>query len=169
MMGKPLNIIVIVFAVVGVVLASRLVVQTVFFSPGETTSQHEVAADERQAKAEDSGGGSHGGEEGESAEPDEGIYMINSLVINPARSGGRRHLVVSLGLEYHQRHIKDDLERLEPQIRDNLITLLAGQEMTVLSDISYREKIRKSLLKAVNYYLEEGQVEKLYFVKYVFQ
>lgn len=167
MMGKPLNIIVIIFAVIGVVLASRLVVQTFFFSPGEQTAQHEVAAEEKHAKQEDTAGGGHEGEEG--GEPEEGIYMINNLVINPARSGGRRHLMVSLGLEYHQRYIKEELVRLEPQIRDNLITLLAGQEMNILAEISYREKIRKSLLKAVNYYLEDGQVEKLYFVKYVFQ
>lgn len=167
MMGKPLNIIMIIFAVLGVVLASRLVVQTFFFSPAEQTAQHYAAPDEKQAKKEGTKGGSHSG--GETEEPEEGIYMINNLVINPAKSGGRRHLMVSLGLEYHHSHIKEELVGLEPQIRDNLITLLAGQEMTILADITYREKIRKSLLKAVNYYLEDGQVEKLYFVKYVFQ
>jgi flagellar protein FliL len=97
------------------------------------------------------------------------FYMISDLIINPAESGGRRHLMVSLGLEYHDELLKAELEKRDPQIRDNLITLLAGQQISVLSDIKYREKIRQSLLKAVNYYLEEGQVPKLYFVNYVFQ
>jgi len=116
------------------------------------------------------------------------IYMIDDLIINPANSGGRRHLLVSLGLEYFV-NAKDkekggerssgegddltgvgaELSLREPQIRDNLITLLGGQEISVLSDIQYREKIRASLLKSINYYLETGQVDKLYFVKYVFQ
>lgn len=97
------------------------------------------------------------------------FYMINDLVINPAASGGRRHLLVCLGLEYHDPLLKEELVKREPQIRDNLITLLAGQDANVLTDIRYRESIRKSLLKAVNFYLSGGEVEKLYFTKYVFQ
>jgi flagellar FliL protein len=95
--------------------------------------------------------------------------MINDLIINPAASGGRRHLMVSLGLEYADPLLKVELENRDPQIRDNLITLLAGQDANVLTDIRYRESIRQSLLKAVNYYLESGTVEKVYFTKYVFQ
>ncbi|MCX6640541.1 MAG: flagellar basal body-associated FliL family protein [bacterium] len=101
-------------------------------------------------------------------EPGE-FYLINDLIINPAESGGRRHLMVSIGLEYRDALIKLELEKRDPQIRDNLITLLAGQQISVLSDIKFREKIRESLLNSVNYFLEAGQVEKLYFVSYVFQ
>jgi flagellar FliL protein len=97
------------------------------------------------------------------------FYMINDLIINPAASGGRRHLLVNLGLEYADPLLKAELEKRDPQIRDNLITLLAGQDSNVLTDIRYRESIRQSLLKAVNFYLEGGKVEKLYFTKYVFQ
>jgi flagellar basal body-associated protein FliL len=97
------------------------------------------------------------------------FHMISDLIINPAASGGRRHLMVSLGLEYADPLLKAELEKRDPQIRDNLITILAGQEANVLTDIRYRESIRQSLLKAVNYHLESGTVEKLYFTKYVFQ
>jgi flagellar FliL protein len=97
------------------------------------------------------------------------FYMITDLIINPAASAGRRHLLISLGLEYHDPLMKEELTRREPQIRDNLITLLAGQDATVLTDIRYRESIRNSLLKAVNYYIDDGEVAKLYFTKYVFQ
>jgi len=97
------------------------------------------------------------------------FYMIQDLIINPAATGGRRHLLVSLGLEYHDPKMKEELTRRDPQIRDNLITLLAGQEVDVLTDIRYRENIRNSMLKAVNYYLSDGEVDRLYFVKYVFQ
>jgi len=97
------------------------------------------------------------------------FHIIPDLVVNPAATGGRRHLLVSIGLEYHDPLMEQELTRRDPQIRDNLITLLAGQEVNVLTDIRYRENIRNSLLKAVNYYLDSGQVERLYFVKYVFQ
>jgi flagellar basal body-associated protein FliL len=97
------------------------------------------------------------------------FYMIPDLIINPAASGGRRHLLISIGLEYHDPEMEDELAKRDPQIRDNLITLLASQDVNVLTDIRYRENIRRSLLKAVNYYIDEGEVNRLYFVKYVFQ
>ncbi len=115
------------------------------------------------------------------------IYTLEDLVINPAQSGGRRHLLVSIGLEYHHEGegeesgshsgggegeltgVGAELQSLEPVLRDNLITLLAGQNINILSDIKYRERIRKSLLEAINFYLYEGQVDRLYFTKYVFQ
>ncbi len=142
------------------VFTTRLLVKKMFFTPRVVEQEH--------AKE------SHFGQ----------IYMIDDLVINPAQSGGRRHLLVSLGLEYQNYDEKGgghgggdyelagvaaELQLREPQLRDNLITLLAGQDITILSDIQYREKIRESLRKAINYYLNTGQVDKLYFTKYVFQ
>ncbi len=161
MFGKPLHIILMVITVIGVVLISRIIVTTFLFNPGTESVEHQTPEKEK------SKGGGHGGEKGD--ESNEGIYIIDNLLINPAKSGGRRHLLVAFGLEYHDLLVKEELERLDPQIRDNLITLLAGQEMSILSEIAYREKIRESLLKAINYHLEDGEVEKLFFVKYVFQ
>ncbi len=163
MQNPIVRIVIMVFAGLGLlvfqVAASRVVVKKMFFTPKTEKPEEEE--------------GEHFGK----------IYMIDDLIINPANSGGRRHLLVSLGLEYFPEEgekgsggegeeltgVGAELQMREPQIRDNLITLLAGQDINVLSDIKYREKIRQSLLKAVNYYLHEGKVEKLYFVKYVFQ
>jgi flagellar FliL protein len=165
-MKKPIvKILIMVFAGLGIlvfsVITSRALVKKMFFTPEIEEPVHEEKPEFGQ------------------------IYMIDDLVINPAQSGGRRHLLVSLGLEYHEEHGHDggghgggegelsgvaaELQQREPQLRDNLITLLAGQDISVLSDIKYREKIRKSLLKAINYYLHGGKVDKLYFTKYVFQ
>ncbi len=126
--------------------ASRLLVKKMFFP---------TSAPEKKEKAEKEALGE--------------FYMIEDLVVNPASTGGRRHLLVSLGLEYHDPLLKEELTKRDPQIRDNLITLLAGQEVSVLADIQYRENIRRALLDAVNYYLTEGKVARVYFVKYVFQ
>lgn len=161
MQNPIVKIIIMVFAGLALcvfqVAASRVVVKKMFFTP----KVEKPAEEEKEEFGE--------------------IYTIDDLVINPAKSGGRRHLLVSLGLEYFPDEKKGgakegeptglaaELQMREPQIRDNLITLLAGQDITVLSDIKYREKIRQSLLKAINYYLQEGQVAKLYFTKYVFQ
>lgn len=126
--------------------SSRAIVQKLFFAPPE---------EKKTARPEDA-------EMGET-------LILGDLVINPAGSGGRRHLLVSLGLEFHDPMLAAEITKRDPQIRDNLITLLTGQDATVLTDVRYRERIRQSLLKAINYHLKTGEVEKLYFVKYVFQ
>lgn len=168
MQNPIVRIIIMACAAIGIlvfsVATSRMVVKKIFFTP--KVEKHE--APEEQAEAQF----------GE-------VYVIEDLVINPAQSGGRRHLLVSIGLEYALDQGEDgghgssgdgiptglglEIQTREPQIRDNIITLLAGQELSVLADIKYRERIRESLKKAVNYYLHDGQVERLYFTKYVFQ
>ncbi len=144
---KPVLLAGIVLAMLGFqFFASRLLIKKMFF----TGTPSEAKAEEVNEEV------------GE-------FYMIEELIINPAATGGRRHLLVSLGLEFHDPLLKEELSKRDPQIRDNLITLLAGQEVPVLTDIRYREDIRKSLLEAINYHLKEAKVERLYFVKYVFQ
>ncbi|MFH1861936.1 MAG: flagellar basal body-associated FliL family protein [bacterium] len=107
--------------------------------------------------------------ESEGEEQSSGVYLLDDLIINPAASGGRRHLLVSLGLECEGKLVLEEIVKRDAQIRDNLITLLAGLEIDILADIQYRERIRSSLLKAINFHLSKGEVQKLYFAKYVFQ
>lgn len=128
---------------------ANILVKQIFFSPSAANGAASAANKDRAEVGE--------------------FYIINDLIVNPAATGGRRHLLVSLGLEYYDPMVAEELARRDPQIRDNLITLLGGQEVAVLADIKYREDIRRSLLKAINYYLTEGKVDRLYFVKYVFQ
>ena len=101
---------------------------------------------------------------------DVGMYVIKDLIVNPAGTRGTRFFLVSLGLEYSPSGAEDKLKEQEPRIRDRLITILAEKTLAQLSDITYREKLRKEINQAVQEVLgEDAEVLHVYFVKYVLQ
>jgi len=98
------------------------------------------------------------------------IYVIKDLIVNPAGTRGTRFFLVSLGLEYSPPSAEDRLSQQEPRIRDRLITILAEKTLAQLSDITYREKLRKEINQAVQEVLaDDAEVLHVYFVKYVLQ
>lgn len=97
------------------------------------------------------------------------VYMLQDIVVNPAHTGGMRYLVTSMGLELSDPSLEKEMEKREPQIRDQVITLLSRKGVEELVDVSRREEIREELLTAINAQLVGGKVRKLYFVKYVLQ
>ncbi len=97
------------------------------------------------------------------------IYQLSGIIVNPSGSRGTRHLLVDIGIESPNMKVTGELTNLEPQLRDNLITFLTAQKIDVLTDIQMREKIRNKVMDIINYYLTEGQVERVYFIRYVFQ
>lgn len=97
------------------------------------------------------------------------IYLFKDVVVNPANTGGRRYLVVSMGFELDTKKLGGEIERKEPQIRDAVITLLSQKGISYLVDIQQREFLRGEIVDAVNRHLSQGQVIKVYFVKYVLQ
>jgi flagellar basal body-associated protein FliL len=95
------------------------------------------------------------------------VYQISDLIINPA--DGRRHCMVSVGLEYYNAEKTPDIQRREPLLRDNLITFFSSQPIEVLTNIRYRQAIRSRVKKIVDYQLGEGVVTRVFFEKWVFQ
>lgn len=95
------------------------------------------------------------------------VYYIRDLVINPA--AGRRIFMVSVALEYFDDEKAALLEKREPLLRDNLITLFSSQPQHVLTNIKYRRALRARVKKIMDYQLGEGVVTRVFFEKWVFQ
>lgn len=107
------------------------------------------------------------GEEGPSKV---GMYVVKDLIVNPAGTRGTRFFLVSLGLEYFPPGAEDKVREQEPRIRDRLIAILAEKTLAQLSDIAYREELRREINRAVQDVLgEDVKVIHIYFVKYVLQ
>ncbi len=106
----------------------------------------------------------------EAAEEDSGeIYIFKDVIVNPADTGGRRYLVVSMGLELDEKKLAGEIEKKEPQIRDAIITLLSQKNVPYLVDIQKKDSLRHEILEIINGNLSQGQVAKIYFVKYILQ
>ncbi len=96
------------------------------------------------------------------------MFLMESILINPVASRGSKHLLVELSFEVSSPKVIDEMQKLSPILRDNIITLLSSQSLEVLTNIMMREKIREKIKEVANFYLTTGTVEKVYFNRYVF-
>jgi|GEM_PF-970801 len=97
------------------------------------------------------------------------IFQLDGLIINPTNSRGSKHLLIDIGLQTTDASILAELGEKELLLRDNLNTFLSAQKLEVLTDINMRQKIRERLKEIVDYNLSEGEVDKVYFIRYVLQ
>jgi len=101
------------------------------------------------------------------AKPFGEVFQMSDIVINPA--GSRRVFMVTVALEVAQKDMVKEVEKREPLLRDNLITLFASQPLDVLIDIKYRQAFRARVKKIMDFQLGEGAVTRVFFEKWVFQ
>ncbi|MBD3165435.1 hypothetical protein GF324_02455 [bacterium] len=145
----PMIITIIVILIIQGVSSHFLVRQLFFSKP-------------RQAKVEKKDTGAKKGAPGE-------IFNLSGLIINPKGSRGSKILMLELGLEASETGVIENLGKIEPILRDNITTFMGSQKPEVLTDIEWRERVRKRIKEIVNYNLPEGQIDNVYFIRYVFQ
>lgn len=108
-------------------------------------------------------GGGHGGEASTS------LHVIDNLVVNPARSGGTRFLLVSIAVDTHEPDMADVVASHDVELRDGLIMVLGSKTVDELTDVSLRPAITKEILKAVEKITGPGVVTRIYIPQFVIQ
>jgi len=97
------------------------------------------------------------------------VVMLDEIVVNPADTGGRRYLVVTLGLQTKAPEADKTVEKYKPLIRDALISLLSSKHLDELSRITYRDSLRTELTAAVNRQVHGLTIDNVIFSSYVLQ
>ncbi len=143
------NIVIVVAVLLFQGVSSHFIVKNVFFSKTPAEKALEVKAEESSTFGE--------------------IYELSGLLINPKGSRGKSHLLIDLGFEYQDLLLSAELEKRAPQLRDKITTFLASQSVQVVTDITFREKIRGRIKEIVNFTLNSGEIDHVYFIRYVFQ
>lgn len=132
---------------------------------GETVGP--ILAERAQAAPGDDGhggGGGHGVEAGPSP-----ITVIDNLVVNPARSGGQRFLLASIGIEVNDAEMSAVVEAREVQIRSSLILVLGSKTTEELSGIEFRAGIVQEIHAAVVEVMGPNIVSKVFIPQFVIQ
>lgn len=94
--------------------------------------------------------------------------QLENLVVNPAASDGR-FLMISLGMEFSEAAVTEEIGSRDVVIRDTVLRLLSKRTVPELSDIDLRDAIKDELRESLNGILEEGDINRLYFTQYVLQ
>ena len=123
-----------------------------------------TAAVHHEEKKEEHKKGKHGKEEEASS-----VIMLDEIVVNPAHSGGRRYLAVTVGFQTAIPEADKLFEKNKPIIRDALISLLSSKDLEKLADISYRDSLKFEIREGINRQLRDSVVSQVVFSSYVLQ
>jgi flagellar FliL protein len=97
------------------------------------------------------------------------IFVINDLIINPAGTNGTRFLLTTIGFEVNSTEAKQEMEKKEVQVRDVLNSILTSKALDSLVDVDGRETLRNEISSKVRTLMKVGQVQNVYFSKFIIQ
>lgn len=109
-------------------------------------------------------------EESSDESEDEGksfIFPIKDLIINPARTGGKRLLLLSVGFDVSSEEAKKTLEEKEMALRDMIISTLSRKTLSELSGPSQKDSLKSELSSHLKKIVPKLKVKHVYFSKYV--
>jgi flagellar protein FliL len=154
----PLPKILIVAGVIVVqVVASYFLQKTFIFTDVTAAKAASVAAE----KAEK--------EKKKTPEVEPTVVMLDEIVVNPAETGGRRYLAVTVGLQMNVPEADKLVEKNKPVIRDALISLLAAKHLDQLANVAYRDSLKLEIKDAINKQLKNNPIDNVVFSGYVLQ
>lgn len=110
--------------------------------------------------------------EAESEKPREfGAFAeMEGVVINPRGTSGQRYLMIKVGVEAEEEATLERLGDLSPAARDAVLTLLASQTVSELSDVTRRDSLKAEILDSFNRILgDDGPITQVYFTQFVLQ
>ena len=109
--------------------------------------------------------------EEEETEPVEyGEFLeLESLIINPEGTDGKRYLMVKIGLESDKAKALSEVTEKEVVVRDAILRNLSARRVDELASIEQRDALKDGLRETINQILENGKVTRLYFTQYVLQ
>lgn len=104
-----------------------------------------------------------------SLEPEQQVFLLKEVLVNPAGTNGTRFLLTSIGFEVSSSEAKQELEKKEVQVRDLMNTVLTSKSLAELVDYQKREEIRTEIMQRVGELVKSGTLKKVYFSKFIIQ
>lgn len=169
--GLP-QLVVLAGIIVVLVAASYFLQRTFLFQSSSSAQAHGVT--------DENAHGEEGDADAEEAHAGE-MVMLNEIIVNPAGTGGRRFLAVTLGFEAvaaethegekggHGGEEGSWIDAHRPLIQDALIGLLSSKSISDLASISYRDTLREEVRARIEEEIEPNKVTRVFFTGYVLQ
>ncbi len=125
-------------------------------------------------------GGGDKGEHGKKGEEKKGgkegaaavmpMHQVDNVVLNPAKSGGTRFLMVSAAFATKNQGVADDLKSHDAEVRDIMLRVLGAKTVEELTDPTLREPLKQELKAALDSMVgSKDGIRKLYFPQFVIQ
>lgn len=98
-------------------------------------------------------------------------FNLGEFVTNMADEEAKRYISVSIQLEYNPKNKKlgKELTERAMQLQDKAYFVLRGKKLADVSGQNGMEALRQELKKTFNGLLQNGQIDSVYFTKFVIQ
>lgn len=96
------------------------------------------------------------------------LVPMETFLVNPAGSRGRRLLKVNMELEVGDPKVQEEIEKRKPQLRDIIILMLSSKSYEQISSADGQRRLRDEIKDAINGFLTKGQVKQVLFTDYMF-
>jgi flagellar protein FliL len=97
------------------------------------------------------------------------VYMIEDLIVNPAKTDGKRLLLSSLGFDVSSEKDNQELKSKEVVLKDVVISIMSSKELTQLGNIAFRDTLRTEIIKRLSQLMPAVKINTIYFSKYILQ
>lgn len=96
-------------------------------------------------------------------------HPISGITANTAGSRGRRFVTFDLIVETRVEDARDEMVTKEYQIRDALITYFGGRSVGELATRQFMTAAKDTIQVLINRLLETGEIDTVYFTKFLIQ
>jgi flagellar FliL protein len=111
--------------------------------------------------------GEDGEEDGE-ASPATGLFNLGLFTVNLRGTGGGRVVRMEIQVQT-EADLVDDLEERKPEFRHAIITMVSDYSYSDLEGLDGKTRLADELLARLNRIMDEGRLNRLYFVQFVVQ
>lgn len=142
---------------------------------GHATEEESATEEDSHASSDSHGGGDHGGGDhgggghGGGEKKTEEESQLGPFIVNLADEGARRYLRATLQLSLRKESYKKYFGKLDPRMRDALLTLLSSQRTEQLLKTEGKDQLRKDIASQLNDILGKEVVDEVYFVDFLIQ
>ncbi|NPA39275.1 MAG: flagellar basal body-associated FliL family protein [Thermodesulfobacteria bacterium] len=143
----------ILFLLIGILIIAIAGVGVMFLTGGK-----------KKAKGEEGGGG-------EPAPTEEvknfDLYTMDPIVVNLFDPTGRRYMQIQLALALPDKKYEDEIKKMEPVLKDTIITYLSAMTPEEALQPQAKEQIKEELLKKLNQALGKHIIMAVYITQYI--
>lgn len=97
------------------------------------------------------------------------VYKMDPMIVNLADPVQFRYLKIKIDIESNEKKANEEFEKRLPQLRDTVLTVLAGKQRKEIMDSEGKQKLRGEIKDHLNQLLNKMKIKEVYFTEFLMQ
>lgn len=97
------------------------------------------------------------------------MFPLDDFIVNLISDGNKKYLKVNMTLELSGEELAAELDTKQDAIRSLIIDILTDKSVEEISTVKGKDKLKEQIADSLNERLSDGQIDNVYFTKFVVQ